>query len=54
MALGGYTAAITATMLTEYPEIRGFVPPEEFGKDEKKMNRILNELRQEGVKIEIT
>ena len=52
--LTGHTAAITATLLTEYPEIRGFVPPEEFGRDEQKMNRILNELRQEGVKIEIT
>ena len=52
--LTGHTAAITATLLTEYPEIRGFVPPEEFGRDEQKMNRILNELRQEGVKIEMT
>ncbi|MHB1709614.1 MAG: saccharopine dehydrogenase family protein [Thermoplasmataceae archaeon] len=52
--LTGHTAAITATMLTEYPEIRGFLPPEEFGKDEKKMNHILNGLRQEGVKIEMT
>ena len=52
--LTGHTAAITATLLTEYPEITGFVPPEEFGRDEKKMNRILNELRHEGVKIEMT
>ena len=52
--LTGHTAAITATLLTEYPEIRGFVPPEEFGRDEQKMNRILNELRHEGVKIEMT
>ena len=52
--LTGHTAAITATMLTEYPEIRGFLPPEELGKDEKKINHILNGLRQEGVKIEMT
>lgn len=52
--LTGHTAALTAVMLNENPDIKGFLPPEEFGKDDDRMNYIFNGLRNEGVEIDIS
>ena len=52
--LTGHTAALVALMMTENFEFRGFVPPEELGKDEKAVSFIFDRLRKEGVKIDLS
>jgi saccharopine dehydrogenase-like NADP-dependent oxidoreductase len=52
--LTGHTAALSAMILTEEPDIKGFFPPEDFGRNDRWLTYIFEGLRKEGVRIAVT